>query len=75
MENQTKEATTEKVKKEQETEVKHQSRSTGLPKLAVEKLRAWFDQHFEYPYPNEREKTILASETGLTITQVLVIFF
>lgn len=47
-----------------------QSRSTGLPKQAVEKLRTWFDNHFDYPYPNEKEKSNLSTETGLTITQI-----
>jgi len=45
------------------------SRGT-LPKEAVEHLKNWLFVHFQHPYPSEDEKTQLAQETSLTLTQV-----
>ncbi|XP_019174542.1 PREDICTED: BEL1-like homeodomain protein 11 [Ipomoea nil] len=42
----------------------------GLPETSVATLRAWLFQHFLHPYPNDSEKLILASQTGLTKNQV-----
>ncbi|XP_010471654.1 PREDICTED: BEL1-like homeodomain protein 11 [Camelina sativa] len=42
----------------------------GLPETSVAILRAWLFQHFLHPYPNEAEKLVLASETGLSKNQV-----
>nr|GMC54938.1 BEL1-like homeodomain protein 11 [Ipomoea batatas] len=42
----------------------------GLPETSVAILRAWLFQHFLHPYPNDSEKLILASQTGLSKNQV-----
>ncbi|GAA0165549.1 homeodomain transcription factor [Lithospermum erythrorhizon] len=42
----------------------------GLPETSVTILRSWLFEHFLNPYPNESEKLILASQTGLTKNQV-----
>ncbi|GAB2267708.1 hypothetical protein Dimus_038677 [Dionaea muscipula] len=42
----------------------------GLPDTSVAILRAWLFEHFLHPYPNDSEKLILASQTGLTKNQV-----
>ena len=33
-------------------------------------LRRWFDQHMDDPYPNPREKSMLAREAGMEIKQI-----
>jgi len=33
-------------------------------------LEKWYEDHRDYPYPSIDEKTLLAKETGLTLTQV-----
>ncbi|KAJ7966802.1 BEL1-like homeodomain protein [Quillaja saponaria] len=42
----------------------------GLPENSVAILRSWLFEHFLHPYPNDSEKLILASQTGLTKNQV-----
>ncbi|ESQ27589.1 hypothetical protein EUTSA_v10018958mg [Eutrema salsugineum] len=42
----------------------------GLPETSVAILRAWLFQHFLHPYPNDAEKLMLASQTGLSKNQV-----
>ncbi|KAH7567218.1 hypothetical protein JRO89_XS07G0033700 [Xanthoceras sorbifolium] len=42
----------------------------GLPETSVAILRSWLFEHFLHPYPNESEKLMLASQTGLTKNQV-----
>ncbi|KAJ0982383.1 hypothetical protein J5N97_010638 [Dioscorea zingiberensis] len=42
----------------------------GLPENSVAILRAWLFEHFLHPYPNENEKLMLASKTGLTKNQI-----
>ncbi|EPS61807.1 hypothetical protein M569_12981, partial [Genlisea aurea] len=42
----------------------------GLPENSVAILRAWLFEHFLHPYPNDSEKLILASQTGLSKNQV-----
>lgn len=42
----------------------------GLPERAVSVLRAWLFEHFLHPYPNDSDKHMLASQTGLTRNQV-----
>lgn len=42
----------------------------GLPENAVAILRAWLFEHFLHPYPNDSEKLMLATQTGLTRNQV-----
>jgi len=42
----------------------------ALPKKAAESLSQWFFEHLNDPYPSEEEKSILAAQGGLTITQV-----
>ncbi|XP_031269128.1 BEL1-like homeodomain protein 11 [Pistacia vera] len=42
----------------------------GLPETSVSILRSWLFEHFLHPYPNESEKLMLASQTGLTKNQV-----
>ncbi len=36
----------------------------NLPKAAVEDLKKWLFQHFNYPYPNDVEKEKLMAQTG-----------
>ncbi|CAI0436026.1 unnamed protein product [Linum tenue] len=42
----------------------------GLPETSVAILRSWLFEHFLNPYPNDSEKLMLASQTGLTKNQV-----
>ncbi|KAJ6684840.1 BEL1-LIKE HOMEODOMAIN PROTEIN 10 [Salix purpurea] len=42
----------------------------GLPESSVSVLRAWLFEHFLHPYPSDSEKTMLASQAGLTRSQV-----
>ncbi|CAA7042633.1 unnamed protein product [Microthlaspi erraticum] len=42
----------------------------GLPETSVAILRAWLFHHFLHPYPNDAEKLMLASQTGLSKNQV-----
>ncbi|KAL0360635.1 UNVERIFIED_CONTAM: BEL1-like homeodomain protein 11 [Sesamum radiatum] len=42
----------------------------GLPETSVTILRAWLFEHFLHPYPNDSEKLMLASQTGLSKNQV-----
>ncbi|KAI4374957.1 hypothetical protein MLD38_012889 [Melastoma candidum] len=42
----------------------------GLPETSVVILRAWLFEHFLHPYPNDAEKLMLASQTGLSKNQV-----
>ncbi|CAH9141648.1 unnamed protein product [Cuscuta epithymum] len=42
----------------------------GLPETSVATLRAWLFQHFLHPYPNDSEKLMLASQTGLSKNQI-----
>ncbi|XP_073306807.1 BEL1-like homeodomain protein 11 isoform X2 [Primulina huaijiensis] len=42
----------------------------GLPENSVMILRAWLFEHFLHPYPNDSEKLVLASQTGLSKNQV-----
>ncbi|KAF8410545.1 hypothetical protein HHK36_003076 [Tetracentron sinense] len=42
----------------------------GLPENSVAILRSWLFEHFLHPYPNDSEKLMLASQTGLTKNQV-----
>ncbi len=39
----------------------------NLPKAAVEDLKKWLFQHFNYPYPNDVEKEKLMAQTGMMI--------
>lgn len=42
----------------------------GLPETSVGILRSWLFEHFLHPYPNDSEKLLLASQTGLSKNQV-----
>ncbi|KAK2971486.1 hypothetical protein RJ640_020892 [Escallonia rubra] len=42
----------------------------GLPETSVAILRSWLFEHFLHPYPNDNEKLMLASQTGLSKNQV-----
>ncbi|XP_076893418.1 BEL1-like homeodomain protein 11 [Bidens hawaiensis] len=42
----------------------------GLPETSVMILRSWLFEHFLHPYPNDNEKLMLASQTGLSKNQV-----
>ncbi|KAI3440040.1 Homeobox domain-containing protein [Psidium guajava] len=42
----------------------------GLPETSLAILRSWLFEHFLHPYPNDSEKLMLASQTGLTKNQV-----
>ncbi len=43
----------------------------NLPKAAVEELKKWLFQHFNYPYPNDSEKEKLMAQTGTVWTRPL----
>uniref|UniRef100_A0A7N0VC40 Homeobox domain-containing protein n=1 Tax=Kalanchoe fedtschenkoi TaxID=63787 RepID=A0A7N0VC40_KALFE len=42
----------------------------GLPERAVSVLKAWLFEHFLHPYPTDTDKHLLATQTGLTRSQV-----
>ncbi|XP_047267222.1 BEL1-like homeodomain protein 11 isoform X2 [Capsicum annuum] len=42
----------------------------GLPETSVAILRSWLFEHFLHPYPNDSEKLMLSSQTGLSKNQV-----
>ncbi|XP_060194475.1 BEL1-like homeodomain protein 11 [Lycium barbarum] len=42
----------------------------GLPETSVTILRSWLFEHFLHPYPNDSEKLMLSSQTGLSKNQV-----
>lgn len=42
----------------------------GLPERAVAILRAWLFDHFLHPYPTDTDKHMLATQTGLSRSQV-----
>ncbi|CAA0821986.1 BEL1-like homeodomain protein 11 [Striga hermonthica] len=42
----------------------------GLPDTSVTILRAWLFEHFLHPYPNDSEKLMLSTQTGLSKNQV-----
>ncbi|EOA16220.1 hypothetical protein CARUB_v10004359mg [Capsella rubella] len=44
----------------------------GLPERAVTTLRAWLFEHFLHPYPSDVDKHILARQTGLSRSQVII---
>ncbi|KAL3640914.1 hypothetical protein CASFOL_015882 [Castilleja foliolosa] len=59
----------------QQIGIMHNSRQAwrpirGLPETSVTILRAWLFEHFLHPYPNDSEKLMLASQTGLSKNQV-----
>lgn len=41
-----------------------------FPRAAVKILKDWLNEHAENPYPTEDEKQTLASQTGLTVSQI-----
>jgi len=49
-------------------------RRGNLPKESTAILNAWFCEHITYPYPKEEEKQRLQLETGLSMSQVSVLF-
>ncbi|GFP95148.1 bel1-like homeodomain protein 11 [Phtheirospermum japonicum] len=59
----------------QQIGIMHNSRQAwrpirGLPETSVTILRAWLFEHFLHPYPNDSEKLMLSSQTGLSKNQV-----
>ncbi|XP_076957550.1 BEL1-like homeodomain protein 8 [Bidens hawaiensis] len=42
----------------------------GLPERAIAVLKTWLFDHFLHPYPSDADKHMLATQTGLTRTQV-----
>ncbi|CAL0318996.1 unnamed protein product [Lupinus luteus] len=42
----------------------------GLPETSIAILHSWLFEHFLHPYPNDSEKLMLTSQTGLTKNQV-----
>ncbi|RKF64306.1 putative homeobox domain-containing protein [Erysiphe neolycopersici] len=53
-----------------EGETKPRKRRGNLPKDTTEKLRTWFLNHLEHPYPTEDEKQQLMDSTGLQMNQI-----
>ncbi|TQS38146.1 hypothetical protein Golomagni_01354 [Golovinomyces magnicellulatus] len=52
------------------SEIKPRKRRGNLPKETTDKLRAWFLDHLEHPYPTEDEKQQLMDATGLQMNQI-----
>ncbi|KAI1433128.1 hypothetical protein GGR50DRAFT_539495 [Xylaria sp. CBS 124048] len=48
----------------------HRRRRGNLPKETTEKLRAWFVDHLQHPYPTEDEKQELMRQTNLQMNQI-----
>lgn len=51
-------------------ESKQRKRRGNLPKETTDKLRTWFVQHLQHPYPTEDEKQELVRQTGLQMNQI-----
>ena len=49
-------------------------KSRKLKPKATKTLTKWFEAHLDHPYPNEAEKQLLASESGVTVEQVTTWF-
>ncbi|KAG6011241.1 hypothetical protein E4U43_008458 [Claviceps pusilla] len=49
---------------------KQRKRRGNLPKETTDKLRAWFVEHLQHPYPTEDEKQDLMRQTGLQMNQI-----
>ncbi|KAK4217337.1 homeobox domain-containing protein [Rhypophila decipiens] len=49
---------------------KQRKRRGNLPKETTDKLRAWFVNHLQHPYPTEDEKQDLMRQTGLAMNQI-----
>lgn len=50
-------------------------RRGNLPKPVTDVLRAWFHEHLDHPYPTEEDKQVFMNQTGLSISQVCLVFF
>lgn len=48
---------------------KQRKRRGNLPKETTDKLRAWFVNHLQHPYPTEDEKQELMRQTGLAMSK------
>ena len=48
------------------------TRFIPLPVNAVALLQEWFDNHESNPFPSNEEKKALATQTGLTVKQVMI---
>ncbi|CZR61271.1 uncharacterized protein PAC_11167 [Phialocephala subalpina] len=51
-------------------DAKQRKRRGNLPKETTDKLRAWFIQHLQHPYPTEDEKQDLMRQTNLQMNQI-----
>ncbi|KUJ19356.1 uncharacterized protein LY89DRAFT_731756 [Mollisia scopiformis] len=49
---------------------KQKKRRGNLPKETTDKLRAWFINHLQHPYPTEDEKQELMRQTNLQMNQI-----
>ncbi|KAK0622854.1 hypothetical protein B0T14DRAFT_494426 [Immersiella caudata] len=49
---------------------KQRKRRGNLPKETTDKLRHWFMNHLNHPYPTEDEKQKLMQQTGLQMNQI-----
>jgi hypothetical protein len=54
---------------------KTKRRRGNLPKPVTDILRAWFHEHLDHPYPSEEDKQMFMTRTGLSISQVWVLYF
>ena len=52
------------------TDGRNRRRRGNLPKSITDRLRGWFQDHLDHPYPSEEEKQMFMMQTGLTINQV-----
>lgn len=50
-------------------DAKQRKRRGNLPKETTDKLRAWFIQHLQHPYPTEDEKQDLMRQTNLQMSK------
>ena len=55
-------------------ENKTRRRRGNLPKETTDKLRAWFVEHRQHPYPTEDEKQDLMKQTGLQLSKSLFLY-
>ncbi|KAF5739829.1 Homeobox protein knotted-1-like protein [Tripterygium wilfordii] len=51
-------------------ELSKKKKKGKLPKEARQKLLAWWELHYKWPYPSESEKVALAESTGLDQKQI-----
>jgi hypothetical protein len=54
----------------QNVQVAKKKRKTNFQKDSIDHLQVWFYNHLTDPYPNDEDKRILSTQTGLSVPQV-----